>query len=587
MNGMEQEKQRIARRNRRIVIVGVIFTLCYLLIMAKTMYLQVFADANLSERASSEYCKDLESRGKRGTIYDMKYRELVMSTSVVSVGIHPRRIVDKPRAAADISRILAMNNREVTKILNSNKPFVWIKRNAPPDRAEALSKLLDRQVFQLSQSFTRIYPNKTIAAQILGFSGIDGNGLEGLEYYYDDYLKGDIRKETIVKDALGRIFDRTESETQTEGKNLILTIDANIQYIAEQTLKDAVIKNRAKSGIAMVMIPESGEIRAVAQYPTFNPNAYGQYTKNVWRNRAITDAFEPGSTMKIFTASAALSTGKFTPSTNVNCEGGAFRVGSATIHDTHHYGVLSLHDVVKVSSNIGAAKFADMMGSKAFYDTLSNFGFGEKTGIDCPGETTGMLRPYQSWRKIEQATIAFGQGITITPLQLIAATSAIANGGVLMQPRFVKAITNPDGSILQSFEPKVVRQAIPPEVSDQMKIIMKAVTEEGGTGTQAVPVGYTVAGKTGTAQILNAEGTYQNCDYNAVFVGFSPAESPRISVLVVIEGPQGSHYGGIVSAPAFREIVRETLNYMDVPPILPEQPDQPGQTVGREDGKPT
>ncbi len=569
MNHTAQENQRIARRNRRILIAGIGFTLCYLVIGLKAVYLQVFADDGLSQRASSEYCRAVESRGKRGTIYDVKSRELVVSTKVVNIGAHPRQIENPGEIAAAVSQVLTVDRQALEKRLALDKSFVWIKRNESPDKAKALSRVVSKGL-DFTDSFSRIYPNKSLSAQVLGFSGTDAHGLEGLEYYYDEYLKGDTWKQTVIKDALGRIFQQTKVRTpEMEGKNLILTIDANIQFIAEQALKKAVLKYNAKSGMAVVMRPDTGAIRALAHYPTFNPNAFGQFPRETWRNRAITDPFEPGSTMKVFLAAAALDSGICTPGTQIDCENGKYRIGSNVIHDTHPYEWLTLHDIVKYSSNIGAAKIAEMIGPKALYDTLGKFGFGEKTGIDCPGESAGTLRHYESWRAIDHATISFGQGVSVSAVQLLTAVSAIANHGVLMQPRMVKAITNPDGSILQQFEPKIIRQAINPETAEQLKIMMRAVTEPDGTGPQAVPDGYPVCGKTGTAQIINSNGTYLNCEYNAAFVGFAPFESPKLAVLVMVEGPKGNHYGGIVAAPAFREIVRETFNYLDVPPVLP------------------
>lgn len=579
MNSTQQEKERIIRRNRRILVVGVVFSLCYLVVATKAFYLQVLEDSNLTQRALSEYCRVNKLKGKRGTIYDVNLRQMAVSTSVVSIGAHPEQILHPRQAAIRISRILGVSSSKMAKRLESDKTFVWIDRQAPPDKALAIKKAVPKGLEE-AQSYCRIYPNKTLAAQALGFVGIDGNGLDGLEFYYDDYLKGKVQQWTIIKDALGRIFDRKDdSGPGVEAKNLVLTLDANIQFITEEALAKAVNKYNAKSGMAIVMVPQTGAIRAIANYPTFNPNSYGLFSKATWRDRAITDAFEPGSTMKIFLASAAIDSGKCTSNTLVYCEHGEYKVGGRTIHDTHPHDWLTLHDVVKFSSNIGATKIAEIIGPETLYDTFRRFGFGGLTGIDCPGEATGLLRNWKNWRPIETANIAFGQGVAVTAIQLITAASAIANHGTLMKPRIVKDILNPDGTVFKSFPPEIARQAISPKTAEQIKEIMHSVTDPDGTGPLAVPKGYTVCGKTGTAQIINAEGRYDHSDYNAVFVGFAPEKDPKLAVLVVVTEPQGNHYGGIVAAPAFRDIVRESLNYMNIPPKLTPPPKQVASTT--------
>jgi len=331
-------------------------------------------------------------------------------------------------------------------------------------------------------------------------------------------------------------------------------------------LQKSVEENNAKGGLAIVMVPETGAVKAIANYPTFNPNSFNLFPIDSWRNRSVTDTFEPGSVLKVFVIAAALESGLCDPQMIINCEDGAYRIGRNIIHDTHPHDFLTVHDVLKYSSNIGAVKIAEIIGAQVLYEKLRDFGFGDKTGINCPGEVNGLLRHYQGWRKIDNATIAFGQGITVTPIQLITAISAIANNGVLMTPYVVQAITNENGNIIRSFSPGKKRNVIMPETARVLMKMMNAVTEADGTGGQAVPVGYTVCGKTGTAQKINANGTYRNCEYNGVFVGFSPAQSPELAVLVVIDEPQKHHYGGVVAAPVFREIVHETFNYLNIPP---------------------
>ena len=581
MNFPKVEQQRNASRNCRIMVIGGFLTALYLIVGVKAFYLQVIADDMLSARASGQYRQSMECRGKRGAIFDASHRELAISTSVVEVGVHPKELSaknvntppDKRELARKVSQILNQDEGVIYRKLCENKNFVWIDRKVTPERATAL-KSLGLAGFEYFPSFLRVYPCKSLAAQLIGFVGIDGNGLDGLEQHYDNELQGTPQEWTIIKDRMGRIFDRQETCCMPgyEGKNLVLTIDSTIQYIAETALARSVEENNAKSGIAIVMAPATGAVKAIAHYPTFNPNAFTRFPKETWRNRAVTDTFEPGSVLKVFLMAAALESGVCDPETLINCENGAYRIGRNTVNDTHDYDFLTVHDVLKYSSNIGAVKIAEMMGPEVLYETLLNFGFGETTGINCPGEVRGLMRNYQGWKPIDYATISFGQGLTVTPIQLIAAISAVANQGVLMSPYVVQAITDENGNIIKSFPAARKRSVIMPEIADVLMTMMNAVTEADGTGGLAVPAGYTVCGKTGTAQKINKDGTYRNCEYNGVFVGFSPARNPELAVLVVIDEPQKNHYGGIVAAPVFREIVHEAFNYMNVPPCIFKPP---------------
>ncbi|NOY68473.1 MAG: penicillin-binding protein 2 [Deltaproteobacteria bacterium] len=585
MNFIERGKKRVLKRSRRIIFMGILFSICFFIIALKAFYLQTLQEDVLSRRALKEYRRAGRSMAKRGAIYDAKMRELAVSTGVVAIGAHPKQIVKPKMTAALIAKTLKVSNSKIMGKMLSHKSFVWITRDASPDRAAVLKKAV-ADGLEFYPSYTRIYPNKTLAAQVIGITGLNEKALEGLEFYYDDYLKGNARKWTYIRDAIGRIYMRTEeSRDGGEGKNLVLTIDGNIQYIVEQAIKKAVNRFNARSAMAIVMTPASGAILALANYPLFNPNSYNRFPREIWRNRAVTDPFEPGSTMKVFLAAAALESGKCTPETIVDCENGKYTIFDKVIHDTHPHGLLSLFEVVKYSSNIGAAKIAEIIGPKALYDTLTDCGFGEKTGIDAPGETSGMLRNYLAWQPIDNATIAFGQGISVSALQLITGVCAVANDGLLVQPRIVDRITNADGTVLKKYAPRVVRRAFSQSVARNVREMMRAVTMPDGTGPQAVPKGYTVCGKTGTAQIINSRGTYEHCDYNALFVGFSPARNPKLAVLVVVNAPQGSHYGGVVAAPAFREILRKSFNYLNIPPERQveeknEKKGQAGSSVG-------
>lgn len=566
-----------------MILIGILFSLMFLVITIRAFYLQTLKEAELSAIARRQYRHEAETKGKRGSIYDRKMRKLAMSIDVTAIGAHPDKIVNPEKAARIVARILNLNESKIRRQMLSGKSFVWISREQPPVRANILKKAGIKGL-EFYPSYIRVYPNKTLAGQLIGFTGLNEAAREGIEFYYDDYLKGRKKTWLNVRDASGRVFMRTKiNRSLSDGKDIILTIDAVIQNIAEQAIGKAVRRFNARSGMAIVMVPSSGEILAIANYPLFNPNSYKRFPKYVWRNRVVTDPFEPGSTMKVFLAAAALESGKCTPETKVDCENGVYTILDRVIHDTHPHGVLSLFEIVKYSSNIGAAKIARMIGPKQLYDTLYKFGFGQKTEVGLPGETAGKLRNYLAWYPIDTATIAFGQGISVSALQLVTAISAMANGGMLVKPRIIDRILNPDGSVLEKQEPEFVRRVVSSAVAESVRKMMQAVTEPDGTGPRAVPKGYTVCGKTGTAQILNSRGTYEHCDYNALFAGFSPAKNPKLAVVVVITAPQGSHYGGVVAAPAFREILSKSFNYLNVPPDNPSD-EGPDKSAGLSSG---
>jgi cell division protein FtsI (penicillin-binding protein 3) len=461
---------------------------------------------------------------------------------------------------------LGLRTKAVKRKLTSGRRFVWLKRQATPKEAEAVRALQLRGVDFIPEH-TRFYPNTTLAAQVLGFTGIDGHGLEGLEFYYDKELNGGEHTITIFKDALGRGFDAEElSGLARTGNNLILTLDGHIQYIAEQALAEAVTTYQARSGMAIVMNPRTGALLALAHYPTFNPNNFRKYDRFTWRNRAITDPFEPGSTMKIFSAAAALESGATTPNSIFFCENGTYTVGRHTVHDTKSYGWLSLQQIVKYSSNIGAVKVAEKMGGRTLFDTLEAFGFGDRTRIDCPGESPGSLSNYKGWTAVDTGAIAFGQGVSVTGLQLITAAAAVANDGLMMKPHIVQAVTDPLGRPVRRIEPRSLSQVVSVSTAEKVRRIMRTVITDGGTGVEADLEGYSVCGKTGTAQKIESNGQYARSKYVASFIGFAPTERPALVALVVVDEPKTTHYGGTVAAPAFKRIIKETLSYLNVAP---------------------
>ena len=560
-------KQEPGRIKTRILLLGIVFTIFFSAIAARAVHLHLFMGPWLSQKADGQVKRSVKSLGDRGVIYDSNLGKMALSIDMTSIGAHPEQIEDVAATARALSKALALDQKELTGKLNLKTPFVWIQRHIAPQKVDMIKDLnLSGVVFKSEKS--RFYPYKTMASQVVGFSGVDGRGLEGLEFYYDRFLEGQQTQFKVVRDALGRGLglESDPSIDDYSGKNIILTIDRRVQYIAESVLAEAVVENRAKNGIAVVMLPKTGAIIALAHYPFFNPNTYSQFSKETWRNRAITDPYEPGSTLKIFSAAAALEYGVSGPHTIFYCENGRYRVGRNTVHDTHPYQWLSLEQIIKYSSNIGAAKLSEIVGTKNQYDMLKKFGFGEKTGIDCPGETPGMLSTYQRWSKIDAAAIAFGQGISVSAVQLIAAISAIANDGILMKPYIVEAITDKNGALIKKFGPQPVRRVVSSETAITLTKMLEKVTEPGGTGVQAALEGYKVCGKTGTAQKIGDSGTYEKGRYVSSFIGFVPAENPEAAILVIIDEPKKAHYGGVVAAPAFKQIALQTLNYMNVPP---------------------
>ena len=550
----------------RIFLVGLAFAFALASIGVKAVYIQVYQGHWLSKKATGQIKRSVASAGKRGSIYDVNGNELAVTIDVTSIAVRPGLVGDKQKAAVKLAKTLKEGPKEIRRKLDSKKPFVWLKRQATPRETEAVENLgLDGIEF-VSET-DRYYPNTTLAAQALGFTGIDGSGLEGVEFYYDRFLKGTQSEKTVFRDALGNGIDAEHARSASlKGQNLVLTIDLNIQYLTEAALKETVTEFKAKSGIAIVMEPSTGAVLAMAHVPLFNPNAYERSDEARWRNRAITDKFEAGSTMKIFSAAAAIESAGIKPNDIFFCENGAYRIGRNVVHDVKKHDWLSLQQIIKYSSNIGAVKVGEKVGRKKLYQNLRNFGFGEKTGIDAPGEVAGVLSHYSRWSRIDVGAISFGHGVAVTALQLAQAVSAIANDGLLMKPFLVKAITDESGRPLEEFEPEQVRRVVSPHSARLLRNILKTVITEGGTGVNAALEGYSVCGKTGTARKLSAEGTYDQDRHIASFVGMAPAENPAVTVLVIIDEPQGQYYGGTVAAPAFKKIVQGTLPYLNIAP---------------------
>lgn len=550
----------------RVSLIGAVFMTGLVVILGRAAYLQVLCGPALAQKASGQYAQTIHTVGKRGTIYDTEMRELAVSVESLSLAANPRQIEDPRQTARTLAPLVQMKTKTLAGKLRTERHFNWIKRQITPRQAQAV-RALDIDGIALIPEHSRYYPNRGLGSQLIGFTGIDGVGLEGLEYQFNAELMGRKQIFTVLKDAFGRGFETPDDVLRRDsGNNVVLTIDRTIQHVAERSLKQAVDTHRAKSGMVIVMAPQTGDVLAMAHYPFFNPNNFRQYRRETRRNRAVTDAFEPGSTMKLFSVAAALESGCCTPHTIFYCENGRYRIGTNTIHDTEKHGWLSLQRIVKFSSNIGAVKIGETIGPAALHRALTQFGFGRDTGLRFPGETGGSLAAAKRWTRFDVAAASFGQGVSVSALQLTTAVAAIANDGILMKPRVVRAITDPRGRLVRAFKPQRISRVISSQTAAHVSRMMALVIGEGGTGTQAALEGYTAGGKTGTAQKIGPSGTYAENLYVSSFVGFAPLEEPRLAILVVLDEPRNGYYGGIVAAPVFRQIAQEVLGYLNVRP---------------------
>lgn len=523
------------RIRRRVTIVGALFLILLGVITTQAVRWHVVRGPWLSERASREYERAMVIQGKRGALRDRNGIPLAVSIDSLSIAANPRKIEDRETVIPKLAVALERPRKALEAELDPRRGFVWLNREAVPRHVEAV-KALNVAGVDFIPGHSRYYPNKSLAAQLLGFAGVDGKGLEGLEFSFNADLSG--REESIIfmRDALGRRFEGdSPTDPVIRGNDVVLTIDSTIQHISQKALESAVREYNAKSGISIVMAPATGEILALAHYPFFNPNQYRDYDRFAWRNRAVTDSFEPGSTLKIFSVAAALDSRACSTSTIFYCENGKYRVGRHTIHDTKPHGWLSLGQIVKYSSNIGTVKMAEQLGAEKLHAYLTAFGFGQRTGLACPGEVSGSLSPYRSWKPIDTGAISFGHGISVTAIQLVSAASAIANDGVLMKPQLIRSVVSPEGEVLRTYSPEPVRRVISSHTAAQMRQVLKGVTAEGGTGTNAALKGYSVCGKTGTARKIDETGTYSNKRHLVSFIGFAPADRPEVAILVVVD----------------------------------------------------
>ena len=563
-----------AAAGRRVVqwrtqAVLALFGIAFGILAYRAVTLMVIPDPQLEQRIARQYESLVVLHPKRGEISDRHGRELAVSVTLDSVFADPALVEDPGAATQQLTPVLGMASEDLLRLLQRDRRFVWLKRQVAPETSEQVRAMGIRGV-RTTPEAKRRYPNGDFASQLLGFVGVDGIGLEGLEARYDAILMGE--KETYVSLRDGRRRNITPQgvvvKRSTEGQSIQLTIDSQIQFIAQEALARTVEEYSPRGAFVIVMDPHSGDLLAVANAPSFDPNRFTEYGRTTFRNRAVADCFEPGSIMKPFLVAAAMDLGEATPLDEIHCELGSFRIGRNVIHDTHPYAELTVDEILQVSSNIGAAKIAERVGAQRLHESYIRCGFGRDTGVDLTGESTGILRDWKSWRRIGLATHAFGQGISVTGMQLAAALSSVANGGTLYQPRIIREIRDRQGVLLDSREPVVVDRTFGTHAALEARRMMGLVVEEGGTGTRARLDRYTCGGKTGTAQKVNSQtGRYDRTMWVSSFVGFAPLDDPRIVVVVVVDEPQGKHYGGTVAGPVFKEVASRSLRYLGVPPL--------------------
>jgi cell division protein FtsI (penicillin-binding protein 3) len=546
----------------RTVTLMAFFLILFVALISRALQLQILSSKTLEVLAQKQHSVTSPLPPERGIIFDRMGEKMAVSVMVDSVCADPSKLKNHNKIAEAIAAILHSDKDKIQQKLSGRGNFCWLARKIPPDEATTVEEQKIDGIFLIKEP-KRFYPNGELAGHLIGFVGTDSDGLEGLEQGYDRYLKGTPAKLIWARDAKGKkLYPRIQRPVIVEDKayNLILTIDSRIQYLVESQLKEAVRDKGAKGGFAVVMDPRTGEILAMANEPAFNPNSY---KLDNWKNRAIGDCFDPGSTFKPFMAAGALEEGVVKETDKFDCENGRYVVGGRVIHEANRkkHGMLSFHDIIKYSSNIGSVKVSEKLGKEKFYQYIKNFGFGSKTGIDLPGESAGLLRPSERWRRVDTATIAFGQGISVTAIQLITALSAIANDGVLMKPYVVRGLVDNKGQIVKVNRPTIVRRVISPATAKRLTAIMTDVVgDDDGTGKNARIANVSVAGKTGTSQKFDfTRGVFSSERVRTSFMGFFPAEDPQIAILVTLDEPQRGKWGGVAAAPVFKNIGEQII----------------------------
>jgi cell division protein FtsI (penicillin-binding protein 3) len=550
----------------RVLILATLLAVAFGGVTTRLGWLMIVKRAELAALAERQYSRTVTLAGPRGPIVDRHGEPLATSTPAESLFAQPRAMGDPVRVAARLAPILETSERELHAQLTSGKPFVWLRRKMPPGEAARVRALGEPGLGFLDEPL-RLYPNRELAAHVVGFEGVDG-GLEGIERAWNDALAGTPGKAIVGRDALGReVAAQRVLAPPAPGRGVMLSLDKTIQYLAEREIDAAFRRTQARAAMAIAMDPHSGDVLALAIRPTFNPNAFLDVpSRDVWRNRAVTDPFEPGSTFKVILAAAALEEGVVRPEDRIFAENGQLTIAKTTIHDWKKFGWLSFSEVLQNSSNVGSMKVGLALGRERYHRYMTAFGFGAPTGVGLPGESRGLLRDPQRWSPLSLPTMSIGQEVSVTALQMLAAFGAVANGGTLMQPRLVKAEFDADGHEVRRWEPRAVRQVVSPETARTLTQILGQVVEQ-GTGHLAAVPGYAVAGKTGTAQKLDpATRRYSRAPGVLSFIGFVPAEEPRLVLLVLLDEPKTEKWGSEAAAPIFAAIAGPVLRYLEVAP---------------------
>ncbi|MCK9431736.1 MAG: penicillin-binding transpeptidase domain-containing protein [Candidatus Omnitrophica bacterium] len=551
----------ISNYRRRCKAVFLVFFILLLLCVGRLLFIQFFRANYLTAIARKQHNKLMELEPRRGTIYDCNLKAQAFNMSMDSLYAEPNIIKNKDQVAEELSAVLGPDRQYFRERLNRDKAFIWLERKLTPEKSEKVKKFGIKGLGFIKET-KRIYPNSYLGSHIIGFSGMDNIGLEGIERSYDGYLRGTPGWAIFLRDARMRKLDIWEKMVlPQDGLDVVLTVDEVIQYIAERELEKAFCDFHAKGASIVVMDPYTGRILAMANRPTYDLNDRSGVNKDAMRNRAICDLFEPGSVFKIVTASAALEEKKVSENDVFFCENGAYRVGGRILHDHTSHGNLTFRQVIEESSNIGTVKVAQILGPDTLYRYIKAFGFGNKTGIDLAGEISGIIRPPRLWSKTSITAVPMGQEVGVTALQLASAISVIANGGQLMKPYIIDSIRDNQGTVIKQNKPVFVRKVISVDTAMRIKKILTGVVEE-GTGRLGKVQGFSAAGKTGTAQKLEPNGSYSHNKFVASFIGFAPAEDPLLVIVVMVDEPHPSYFGGVVAAPVFKKVAGDVIRYL-------------------------
>jgi cell division protein FtsI/penicillin-binding protein 2 len=557
---MEQRSPRL-----RWLVVWVLAVVWMAAVLARLGYLQLFCYSEYFARAQRQQQRSFEISPKRGQILDRKGRELAVSIPMDSLFADPADISDAEMVARLLSRVLDVPVEELeTRIREAHTP-VRLAKKLSPETVGRIDAMNLRGVFFQKEN-RRVYPQRELAAHVLGYVDVDEKGLGGIEYSLDKQIRGKPGRMMVMADGRRHWYDRREAAADP-GASVVLSIDETIQYIADKELARAIEETHAKNGVVVVQDPNSGELLAIANQPAFDPNNAGAFADEVRMDRAVSAAYEPGSTFKLVTLTGAIENGVTNPAEMIDCQMGTILVAGRLIHDHKPFGILSVRDVLTQSSDVGTIKIALRLGGPKFYDTIRDFDIGQPTGIELPGENRGLMRPIENWSANSIGSLAMGQEVSVTPVQIISAVSAIANGGLLYRPRVVHEIRGDAPAALRAHPAPT--QATDAKTAATVREMMEGVILE-GTGKRAKLDGYTAAGKSGTAQKIDpATGRYSRNQYIASFVGFAPLNEPVLTILVVLDSPVGEHFGGDVGGPVFKRVAEQTLAYLDVPHDVP------------------